>query len=70
MPDSILLATSLLAPQLWYVVPLIVTVSLVYGATRHELPRPILQAAWHTALWMLIFMGSIFAVLWLVSWWL
>jgi len=70
MPDSILLATSLLAPQLWYVVPLIVTVSLVYGATRHELPRPILYHAWHTALWMLIFIGSIFAVLWLVSLWL
>ena len=70
MPDSILVATSLLAPQLWYVVPLIVTVSLVYGATRHELPRPILYHAWHTALWMLIFIGSIFAVLWLVSLWL
>ena len=65
-----LLATSLLAPQLWYVLPLIVSVGLVYGATRHELPRPILYHAWHTALWMLIFIGSIFAVLWLVSMWL
>ena len=50
--------------------PLIVSVSLVYGATRHELPRPILYHAWHTAVWMLIFMGAIFAVLWLVSWWI
>ncbi|HEX5106193.1 MAG TPA: hypothetical protein VFV87_20380 [Pirellulaceae bacterium] len=64
------LATSLLAPQLWYLVPLIVSVSLVYGATRHELPRPILQHAWHTAVWMLVFIGAIFAVLWLVSLWL
>ena len=65
-----LLATSLLAPPLWYVVPLILSVSLVYGATRHELARPILYHAWHTAVWMLIFIGSIFVVLWLVSWWL
>ena len=62
-----LLASSLLAKQIWYSVPLILSVSLVYGATRHELPRPILYHAWHTALWMTIFMGSIFAVLWVVS---
>jgi hypothetical protein len=65
-----LLANSLLAPQTWYMIPLIIAVSLVYGATRHELPRPILYHAWHTAVWMAVFMGSIFAVLWLVSWWL
>ena len=59
---------SLWSAQLWYIVPLIVSVSLVYGATRHELARPILYHAWHTAVWMLVFMGSIFAVLWLVSW--
>jgi hypothetical protein len=49
--------------------PLIVSVSLVYGATRHELPRPILYHAWHTAVWMAVFMGGIFVVLWLVSLW-
>ena len=65
-----LLASTLLAPPLWYIVPLILSVSLVYGATRHELARPILYHAWHTAVWMLIFIGSIFVVLWLVSWWL
>jgi hypothetical protein len=63
-----LLATSLLAAQLWYSIPLIVAVSLVYGATRHELWPPILYHAWHTAVWMLVFMGSIFVILWLVSW--
>ena len=65
-----LLAASLLAAQIWYIVPLIVSVSLVYGATRHELPRPILYHAWHTAVWMAVFMGGIFVVLWLVSMWL
>jgi hypothetical protein len=63
------LAAALLAKQIWYILPLLVAVSLVYGATRHELPRPILYHAWHTALWMTIFMGSIFVVLWLVSMW-
>ena len=36
-----LLASTLLAAQFWYIVPLILSVSLVYGATRHELrPQP------------------------------
>ena len=63
----LLFASTLLAAQLWYMLPLILSVSLVYGATRHELPRPILYHAWHTALWMAVFMGGIFVVLWLVS---
>ena len=29
--------------RLWYAVPLIVAVSLVYAATRHELMEPILR---------------------------
>jgi hypothetical protein len=62
-----LIASTLQAAQLWYIVPLILSVSLVYGATRHELPRPILYHAWHTAVWMAVFMGGIFVVLWLVS---
>ena len=62
-----LLASTLLAAQLWYMIPLILSVSLVYGATRHELPGPILYHAWHTAVWMAVFMGGIFVVLWLVS---
>jgi hypothetical protein len=64
-----MLLGALLAKQIWYLLPLVVSVSLVYGATRHELPRPILYHAWHTALWMTIFMGSIFLVLWFASLW-
>jgi hypothetical protein len=33
---------ALLAKQSWYVDPLVISVSLVYGATRHELWQPIL----------------------------
>lgn len=54
--------------QLWYVVPLIVSVSLVYGATRHELMGPILNNAVRAAIWIVGFMGIIFVVLFGVSW--
>jgi hypothetical protein len=53
---------------LWYAVPLIAAFSLVYGATRHEEMGPILQHAWRAALWIVVFMSVIFAVLFLVSW--
>jgi hypothetical protein len=58
-----LLAASLWENQLWYLFPLVVSVSLVYGATRHELMRPILANALHTAVWILGFMAVIFVVL-------
>jgi hypothetical protein len=54
--------------QLWYLVPLIVSVSLVYGATRHEQMGPILDNAVRAAIWIVGFMGIIFAILLLVSW--
>jgi hypothetical protein len=58
-----LLGASLLAKQLWYALPLVVSVSLVYGATRHELLRPILEHAYRTAFWMVTFIGVIFLIL-------
>lgn len=58
-----LLAELLAHNQLWYLFPLVVTVSLVYGATRHELMKPILANALHTAFWILGFMAVIFLVL-------
>ncbi|MEX2027507.1 MAG: hypothetical protein WEH44_09400 [Pirellulaceae bacterium] len=61
---------ALLAPQIWYMLPLLVAVSLVYGATRHELLIPILQHAWRTAVWMLVFMGVIFVLLVVLELWI
>lgn len=55
------------ASQLWYSVPLIVAISLVYGATRHELMVPILHHAWHTARWIVGFMAIVVAILVAVS---
>ncbi len=54
--------------DLWYALPLIVAISLVYAATRHERMRAILLHAGHTALWILGFMAAIFVLLILVSW--
>ena len=60
---------ALMAPQIWYMLPLLIAVSLVYGATRHELLVPILQHAWRTAVWMIVFMGVIFVILLAMEWW-
>lgn len=53
---------------LWYAIPIIVAISLVYGATRHELLKPILMHAYHTAVWIVGFMFLIMAILFAVSW--
>jgi hypothetical protein len=72
------LATSLLSTlwllaaadplRIWYAVPIIVSVSLVYAATRHEEMNAILIHAARFALWILAFMVVLFAVLQLMSW--
>ncbi len=65
--DNLLLAVMGIN-DLWYSSPLIVTVSLVYAATRHEEMGPILAHAGRIAVWILGFMAIIFVVLKLVSW--
>ena len=64
MPVS-LFATS---PSLmWHAIPIILIVSLVYGATRHELLGPILHHAFRTAVWIAGFMLMIGGILWVIS---
>lgn len=41
---------------LWYALPLIVVVSLVYSATRYEQMGPILRHALRTGGWMVVFL--------------
>jgi hypothetical protein len=55
--------------QLWYALPLILVISLVYAATRHELMGPILVHAVRLGVWITGFMAAIFAVLLVVSKW-
>lgn len=56
------------AGYFWYALPLIVTVSLVYAATRHEDMQPILQHAVRVAGWIVGFMVVVFVVLQVLSW--
>ena len=54
--------------DLWYAVPAVIAVSLVYAATRHERMRPILIHAGRVALWIVGFMFFVFVVLEYISW--
>ncbi len=67
---SSLLPTALNTIDLWYAVPLIVVVSLVYSATRHEETGEILIQSLRTGVWIVCFMTVIFALLMIVAWWL
>jgi hypothetical protein len=64
---SVLLAT-ISAARLWYAVPLITSVSLVCAATRHEAMGPILIHAVRFAIWVLVFMAIVLAVIQFLSW--
>jgi hypothetical protein len=75
MFETLLSAAPLLADvagngihRLWYILPLIVVVSMVYAATKHELMGPILQYAWHTAAYMSGFLLIVFGIIVLWSW--
>jgi len=48
---------------LWYFLPLLASVSLVYAGTRQERMRAILVQAVHTAVWIVGFMAAIAIIL-------
>ncbi|MCA9263464.1 MAG: hypothetical protein KDA60_06425 [Planctomycetales bacterium] len=52
---------------MWHALPLIVIISLVYGATRHELMRPILEHAIRFGWWMICFMLILFVIIFIAS---
>jgi hypothetical protein len=56
------------AARLWYAVPLITSVSLVCAATRHEAMGPILLHALRFAVWVVVFMAIVLAVIQFLSW--
>ena len=53
---------------MWYAVPLIVAISLVYSATRHEAMNVILVHSARLALTIALFMAVIMAVLAYLTW--
>jgi hypothetical protein len=54
--------------RLWYAVPLVTSVSLVYAATRHEQMGQILIHALRFAVWIIVFMAVVLAVIQFMSW--
>lgn len=70
MSFAVLIGPLLAARQgndLWYALPLIVAVSLVYAATRHEAMEAILSGAMRIGAWITGFMAFFFVVLYLMS---
>ena len=61
---SSLVLASIWNAQIWFAAPLIVAVSLVYGATRHEYLKEIVTHSIRAAIWLLVFLGAIFALVW------
>lgn len=72
---SSLAATIAMFSTIWfgrmsYSVPLIIVISLVYAATRHEHMIPILQHARRFGTWIIAFMAVVFVILAFISIWL
>jgi hypothetical protein len=63
MTDYFLIASS--SAKAWYLVPLLVSISLVYGGTRHEKPSEILAHSVRSAIWLLVFLFIVFSFVWL-----
>lgn len=66
MPEVLL---SALTPRMFYALPLVVVISLVYGATRHEYLPDIFAHSLRSAVWVVGFMAIIFALIWVVGFW-
>ena len=69
MFEYLMLAQSLHDAQIWYAIPLVVAISLVYGATRHENLKEILIQTYRSAVWVIGFMAIIFAVIFVAGYW-
>ena len=50
--------------EVFYAIPLITVISLVYGATRHEYLKEICIHVLRAAIWLTGFLGVIFVVVW------
>ncbi|MEO2045315.1 MAG: hypothetical protein ABGX16_01935 [Pirellulales bacterium] len=64
LPTFLLLASM----NLWYAVPLLISVSLVCAATRQEVMGPILHHAMRFAVWVVVFMGIVMVAITLLGW--
>lgn len=62
-----MISERLWSDDIWYCLPAIIAISLVYAATRHEAMGPILRHAIKTGLWIAGFMAVFFLILWVIS---
>lgn len=69
MTNCFILAQSIWDAQIWFAIPLIVAVSLVYGGTRHENLKEILIQSYRSAVWVIGFMAIIFAIIFVAGYW-
>ena len=65
--SSLLFALAGAVPNIYYAAPLIVVISLVYGATRHEHPVEIIKHSIRSIVWVVGFMAIIMAIIWAAS---
>ena len=66
---TLLLAQTSSMPRIWYALPLVVAISLVYGATRHEHLREIMVHSMRSAIWVVGFMTVIFGIIFVAGYW-
>jgi hypothetical protein len=66
MHDLLLAASGI--SDWWFAMPLVIVVSLVYSATRHEQMGPIVSHAVRIGVWIVGFMFVVFLVLLLIAW--
>ena len=59
---------SILTNDLWFALPMVIAVSLVYAGTRHESMAPVLRHAMRIGTWIVGFMAVVFIVLELGIW--
>lgn len=55
--------------DLWYAMPLVIAVSLVYAATRHEAIEAVIPHAVRAGTWILGFMIAVFLFLGFIKLW-
>ena len=67
VPVGVVVIPLLLTSATWWLLPLVVTVSLVYNATRYELPEKILQRSLRMGIAITAFMGGALVLLFLLS---
>ena len=63
------LPMAMVMPRIVYAIPLIITISLVYGATRHENMSEIFEQSIRSIIWIVTFMAVILAMIWLGGFW-